>query len=84
MSKDYQLGYYAGTRWAWPKHRPPQPPNVIVCKLFIAALELRDQADSLCSTLCEDDEIVLKMAPAIDALDQAMMEVTKWLREGDS
>jgi hypothetical protein len=82
MNADYHRGYYAGSKAAWPAHRPPQPPNVVVCKLLVASQRLRDEADSICSKLTEDDEFAKKLAPAIDEVDLAMMEVTKWLREG--
>lgn len=81
MGKEYTRGYYAGSRKAWPSNRPPEPPNVIVCKLLVSAMKLRDEADSICASLSEDDDFVKRLGPAIDAVDQSMMEITKWLRE---
>ncbi len=85
MGKDelrgYSKGYNAGRRKnQWPEHRPPTPPAPIVALLTQAASALRDECDSLCATLSEDDDFVRRLEPHIDAVDTAMAALTIWLR----
>ena len=76
----YARGYQRGGH-QWPAHRPPAPPQAEVAGLMRALKELRDECDSMCATLCDDDDFVVRLAPRIDAADQAMEAVSKWLKD---
>ena len=79
--KYYSRGYNAGSRGAWPSHRPPAPPNECVKNLMQAAEKLRDIADNICATLLEDDVFVEELSPGIDGVDEAMEHIASWLLE---
>ena len=78
----YQRGYHTGSKRAWPEHRPPTPPDEIVAALIRAGSALRDQADRTISTFDEGDVIVHELGPAIDAYDEAMAELGRWVKAG--
>lgn len=79
----YSRGYTRGAN-QWPEHRPPLPPDPIIAGLMRAIQELRDECDGIRATLCDDDEFVLRLVPRIDAVDDAMIAVSKWLRSADT
>jgi len=76
----YARGYYAGSRCAWPKHKPPVPPEPHLAELLRAANALRNVVDGLLATLGEDDELEKELGPKVDEYDAAMEAVTEWLR----
>lgn len=82
MANEYAKGWNAGTRGRWPEHRPPNPPHPVIGDLVRSGQMLRDAADSICSRLCEDDDFVKELGPAIDAFDEAMTKLTRWLKAG--
>lgn len=77
----YRTGYNAGSRGAWPEHRPPMPPGNKLRALVLAARELRDAADCICAVLDDDDEFVKMLAPRIDEMDYVMIAWSSWLIE---
>lgn len=82
----YARGYNTGSSGAWPKHRPPMPPDSIVGPMASAARALRDAVDFELATLSADDDIVLRLGPAVDLYDEATGRMGAWLRtptEGD-
>ena len=79
----YQRGYSAGCKGVWPEHKPPLPPDSLIRKIIEAMQKLRDCADSVCATLSEDDEFCVQFDPGIQAVDEAMIEVGKWLKAKD-
>ena len=74
----YQLGYAAGLRNRWPKHRPPQPPNQIIANLLLALREIRDHLDHELATI-DDPGWESSLAPIIEKADDAAEAVTEWL-----
>jgi hypothetical protein len=84
MSDEYKRGYskaYNTRAKQWPAHRPPHPPTPQVAAMMTALQELRDAYDTICATFSEDDELVISLAPKIDAADAALSAVSKWLRD---
>ena len=78
----YQRGYNAGSKGAWPAHRPPQPPNRIVVDLIDSAQRLRDEVDDFLATaLDEEDPVAISLGAAIDRVDRSLECVTEWLHE---
>ena len=73
----YSKGYLAGSRHSWPAHRPPVPPEPVLGRLIIAVQKLRDAADNICATLCEEDEFVAELGPPVDEVDTAMAAITE-------
>ena len=59
---------------------PPYPPQAEVAAIMKAARELRDEADSICATLADDDDFVKRLNPHIEAVDAALKAVTNWLK----
>ena len=77
----YGRGYNTGSRGGWPEHRPPVPPNPLFEQLLQAATRLRDEADDCCATLYDDDDdFVRRLSPKIDALDDALRQLSHWLK----
>lgn len=76
----YGRGYNAGSRHAWPQHRPPVPPDEMISELLRAAQQLRDAADTFLATLLPDDEMVDKLGPGIDAVDVILDRMAAWVR----
>lgn len=81
IHRAYGRGYNAGSKKAWPHHRPPEPPNEIIRSMMNAARELRDEVDYYLSWLMPDDELNTTLGPKIDDLDEAFRRVTEWLRK---
>ncbi len=83
--RDYARGYNRGRASAnkWPDHIPPQPPNEIIAGLMQAMRKMRDQADAFCATILEDDPWQEVLGPIIDECDQAMYEVSAWIRRNE-
>jgi hypothetical protein len=79
-TKAYGRGYQCGSE-RWPAHKPPMPPEPIVRDLMAAARELRDAADTICASLCEDDDFVISLGPKIDAVDEVLIKISNWLRK---
>lgn len=80
----YARGYNRGAAGRWPEHRPPAPPDAYVARLLQQVRELRDAADTVCSTLCEDDEFVVILGAKIDAIDAELSRWSHWIRNGDA
>ena len=79
----YHRGYNAGSKGAWPDHKPPIPPHRIVGEMYSAARKLRDAGDDICSVLLDDDVVCVTLNPSIDAMDKASKKLSKWLRESN-
>jgi hypothetical protein len=75
--KAYRRGYYCGQRW--PDHMPPFPPEPVIAGLMKALQELRDECDSLLAEIDEDDPLVKRLDPKVEAADAAMRAVADWL-----
>lgn len=72
----YARGYNAGRCGKWPEGIPPVP-NELVLRLIQAAKKARDFIDiELAQMYDEDGEFEKKFGPAIDAVDQAMEDIT--------
>lgn len=76
----YGKGYNAGSRGAWPAHKPPVPPDEIIGPILRRCIALRDQVDASLATLCDDDDLVLEMSPLVDELDAALAGLGQWVR----
>ena len=83
MNKEYQRGYYAGAKGNWPDHRPPHPPLDVIKRMYDAARMLRNAADDIVASLCEDDELSKELIPGIDAVDEAFTLLSAWLKARD-
>lgn len=79
--KAYARGFQA--RGVWPAHKPPLPPPSLVRDLMRAVSILRDEADTICATFDPNDDLVLRLAPQIDAVDSAMSAISEWLQSKD-
>jgi hypothetical protein len=55
------------------------PPDETVKLLMEALQNLRDAMDGLLATFCEDDACVLELYPFVDAADEALEKLGKWL-----
>lgn len=75
----YGRGYNAGVNGRWPEHRPPRPPDENVAAILKAAQELRDGVDGEIAMFDEHDPIAKKLGPLIDALDDELVKVRRWL-----
>ena len=80
----YSRGYNAGSRRAWPEHRPPHPPVEIVARLMTALTALRDGVDGELALFDPEDEIEKHLGPLVDEADAAMSAVSEWLKETTS
>ena len=76
----YSRGYNAGSIGRWPSHRPPRPPDEVVGPIIDAAQELRDAVDAELATFLDEDEIVERFGPLVDAYDEAVGRIGTWLR----
>lgn len=84
-TRGYQRGYRAASEARWPWHKPIVPPHEITAKFMTAAQRLRDEADVYCACLDQDDELVTEhLGPAIDAIDEALADLVKWLAQPES
>lgn len=79
----YARGYTAGSRRAWPEHKPPLPPNYALAQLMTAASGLRDAVDSACGMFDPDDPFAVAMNNPINDIDNAMTVLTNWLRNNE-
>ena len=79
--RGYSKGYFAGSKGAWPDHRPPEPPHALFAGIMRAAQDLRDAIDAEISTFGEDDEVTRRIGPYIDAFDGQQEFLSGWLRE---
>lgn len=77
----YMRGYYAASRHWWPGHRPPLPPDEVIGPILKAAQDLRDALDAEIVTFLDDEPIVEKISPLIDNFDEAMTNLSHWLRD---
>lgn len=73
----YQRGYQRGARW--PEHKPPIPPDGVIAGLMRALVELVGQCDGQLGAFDEDDEIRRGLYPHLNAADEALTQVAKWL-----
>lgn len=80
----YSRGYSAGRGNKWPSNKPPLPPNEHAAAIIKAAIELRNAVDSEMATFDEDDEMALRLYVYVDALDEAMKRVDRWLTTPDT
>ncbi len=76
----YSRGYNTGSRGAWPEHRPPNPPEGIAREIIQAALALRDGVDGEIATFLDDEPVIQRIGPLIDAFDVAMAQMGQWVR----
>ena len=78
----YARGYHAGSRSAWPEHRPPRPPDELCAELIDAMRRLRDCADGWLAMFCaeDDDQMHSEIAEGIDHADVVLAKVSEWLR----
>jgi hypothetical protein len=81
----YQRGYNRGVNCGkdnkWPDHIPPTPPDPVVGKMVEALKQLRMQYDWLCATFGPDDEIVTHLDPYISIADDALADLSQFVRE---
>jgi|SRR6185437_6112296 len=74
----YAKGYHAGRSGYWPEGVPPVP-DELVLKLIKAAKKARDFIDTeLAQMYDEDGEFEKKFGPAIDAVDEALSDLTEY------
>lgn len=80
--RGYSRGYNAGYRRKWPAHLPPIPPQEVVADLMRAAIELRNRADGLIATGDYEDDgpFEQRLGPGIDAVDAALIRLSRWLK----
>ena len=81
--KAYSRGYAASGSRRWPDHRPPLPPDEVIAGLMAALLELRNECDGLLATIDPDDDFAKALDPRLDAADDALRAVAKWLFRDD-
>jgi hypothetical protein len=83
LSSDYKRGYAKGyaSRGKWPEHIPPLPPDPLVGRLMETAKALRDAIDGELAKFLPDDPLEIALAPKIEAFDDAMIVISKWLKE---
>jgi hypothetical protein len=65
----YSKGYNAGRGNLWPLSVPIKDDPRECAAVIRAARELRNAAEDICTSLCDDDEFALKLSPLIDRLD---------------
>ena len=76
----YAKGYTARTKYKlWPDHRPPHPPHPLAAMLFERGQAMRDAIDGYLANLEEDDDLQDELGNPLDAWDEAMQEITRWL-----
>lgn len=76
----YSRGYQVRAA-QWPAHKPPIPPDPIVGSLVKALCELVAACDGELGTFDPQDELVLRMQPVLEAADEALIAVSRWLRD---
>lgn len=77
----YARGYNAGRAGKWPNGIPPMP-NELMLQLATAARLARDILDGELACLSPDDEPwVSRFNPAIDAVDDALTRIDRWMRD---
>jgi hypothetical protein len=77
----YQRGYQRGAKW--PDHKPPLPPDTVIAGLMDALRSLRDECDSALACFDPDDPLELQLGPKIEAADDALRLVGRWLLADD-
>ena len=80
LRRAYSKGYNAGSRGAWPDHRPPMPPDEVTSRIVEAALALRNAVDGEIACFLDDEPVVEAVGPRIDALDEALAGLGRWVR----
>ena len=80
-AKGYQRGYQQALRKVWPLYRPPYPPDAVISGLIKALVDLVGVTDNYLATIDPDDPLQVEIGPAIDAGNEALLEVGKWLRD---
>lgn len=78
--RSYSRGYQAAANSKWHAHKPPYPPQKEVRQLMESARMLRDLVDSECATFDPDDELVHRLEPGIQAVDDALIAIGQWLK----
>lgn len=78
----YMRGYNAGSRTAWPEHKPPAPPEAVIAELIETGRALRDRLDTLLSQgYFEEGSERRSMDAEVEAFDKAMGNLSRWLKE---
>lgn len=78
--RGYARGYNHKLNHRWPDCIPT-PPDPIIADLVNALKMLRDAYDGICATFLSDDEIVLKLDPVIEAADESLRKLEKFISE---
>ena len=80
----YGKGYNAGVAGRWPEHKPPAPPREHASNVIKAATALRTVVSDFLgavSTEIEGDEVWESFRSAVRDFDDAMEDITRWLRD---
>jgi hypothetical protein len=78
----YARGYQRGHKW--PEHKPPTPPDAVIAGLVEALKDLRDECDAALAMFDPDDPLEKQIGPKIEAADDAMRALGRWLLAEDS
>lgn len=81
VHKAYNRGYFAGSKGAFPKGKPPIPPNDVIAELVTSLERLCNAVDNNLATLDDEDDWSRELGLPLDEGYAALERYREWVRD---